>query len=340
MKRLLVATIIVCLAATTPLVAHAQTAPETGRITGEIVLGTEGATLSNDFAVDFIVLAGSEVGGTLPATIEGNTFSLDVPVGDGRRYLARVMYQGVPYLGAPVEVTADAPEVLAEIPPVYETTTETPDLTITEAVMTAVALDRDTGEIGLVREDLVQNASDRVYIGGENGVTLRLPTPERTSDALGENVDGEFALQDGILTTTTPIRALSATSIVTRYLVTYDLSEDEYVLRVTTPVAAGRIVVRIPADYARNAEVLSAGAEGEGELFEVDGGEDVPLRTFVLEDAAPGDSLVVRFDGLAIQRNHNPIAETPGSIIAGAVALVLIGGAGAFAVRRGAGRAA
>ncbi len=334
MKRLLLAAILVGLAAATTLVAQAQTTLPVGRITGEIVLGTQGATLSDDLAVDFIVLAGSEVGGTLPATIEGATFSLEVPLDDGRRYLARVVYQGVAYLGTPVEVTAAAPEAVAEIPPVYETTTETPDLAISETVLTAVALDRDTGEIGLIREDLVENPADRVYVGGESGVTLRIPTPERTTDALGENLDGEFTLEDGILTTTTPIRALGSTAIVTRYLVTYDVSDDEYVLRVTTPVPAARIVVRIPEDYTRDAAVISAGGEGEGELFEVEGGDGVPLRTFVLEDAGPGDSLVVRFEGLAIQRNYNPIAETPGSMIAGAVALLVIGAAGVFAVRR------
>ena len=335
MKRLLLAAILVGLAATPTLVAQAQTAPDMGRITGEVVLGTAGATLGDDLAVDFIVLAGSEVGGTLPATLDGATFSLDIPVGDGRRYLARIVYQGVSYLGAPVEVTAATREAVAAVPPVFETTAETPNLTISETVLTAVALDRDTGEIGLIREDLVQNPTDRVFTGGENAVTLRLPTPERTTDAMGENPDGRFALEDGILTTTTPIRALGSTSIVTRYLVTYDVSGDEYVLRVTTPVAADRIVVRIPADYMRDAEVLSAGAEGAGEVFEIEGREGVPLRTFVLENAGPGDSLVVRFEGLAIQRNHNPIAETPGSMIAGAVALLVIGAAGVFAVRRG-----
>jgi hypothetical protein len=328
------------LAAPAAAPAHAQTSGDPqGRITGDLVLETDGATLGDDLIVDFIVLVGSEISGTVPATVEGTRFSIEVPLDATRRYIARAVYQGVSYLGAPVAVTEAEPEVVVDLPPLYETTTETPDLSIGETVVTAVALDRTTGEIGLIREDLVLNPSDRVYVGA-SGVTLRIPTPERTTDALGENVDGEFVLQDGILTTSTPIRARGGTSIVTRYLVTYDVTDDEYVLRVTTPLSAGRLVVRVPESYVRSAEVVGAGAEGDGELFEVADGEDVPLRTFVLEGAGPGDSLVVRLEGLALVRNHNPIAESPGSLIAGAIALLVIGGTAAFVVIRGRGRAA
>lgn len=314
--------------------AAAQDAPQ-GRITGELVAGTEGAMLSDDLTLDFIVLEDTEVGGTVAATVEdGGAFSLDVPVDPDRRYVPRVVYQGVSYFGQPVVVTEEQPEVVAMIPPVYETTSETPDLSIGETVVTVVALDRSTGELGFIREDFVLNPSDMVYVGGEDGVTLRLPTAERTVDALGENTDGSFALEEGILTTTVPIRAEGGTSIVTRYLVTYDVTEDQYELRVTTPVAAERLVVRVPEDYVRNLEVLGEGAEGETDFFEVAEGDPVPLRTVVLEGAGPGDSLVVRLDGLALQRNNNPLAEPPGSIIAGAIALGVIGAAGAFAITR------
>ena len=339
-RRIAVLVALVTLLVAQAASAHAQTsdAPQ-GRIAGEVILGTDGATLGDDLVVDFIVLVGSEIGGTVSAATEGTRFSVEVPIDADRRYIARAVYHGVSYLGAPVAVTEAEPEVIVELPPLYETTTETPALTIEETVVTAVALDRATGEIGLIREDLVLNPSDRVYVGA-SGVTLRLPTPERTTDALGENVDGEFVLEDGILTTTTPIRALGGTSIVSRYLVTYDVADDEYVLRVTTPLPAGRLVVRVPASYVQSAEVVGAGTEGDRELFEVADNDDVPLRTFILENAGPGDSLVVRLEGLALVRNHNPIAESPGSLIAGAIALVVIGGAAAFAVTRGRERAA
>ncbi|MGE3960800.1 MAG: hypothetical protein AB7F65_03870 [Dehalococcoidia bacterium] len=317
-----------------PPVASAQT-ETVGRITGELTLATAGAELdATALAVDLIVLEAADVTGTVDATVDGTSFAVEVPLDAERRYVPRVRYQGVQYFGQPVSVTHDAPEVVAELPPLYEATAEAPDLVVTETVVTAVALDRGTGQLGLIRDDFVTNPSDRVYVGGENGVTLRLPTPEGTLDASGENADGEFDLADGVLQAAVPLRALGGTSIVTRYVVAYDLAEDEYVLRVTTPLPADRLVVRVPEAYVHDLELLGDGREGERDVIEVSDGEPVPLRTFVLEDAAPGDSLIVRLDGLALRRNSNPLAETPGNLIAGAIALAVVGAAGAFAVVR------
>ena len=306
-----------------------------GRISGEVTLGTQGATLSDDLTVDFIILVGSEVGGTVDATVDGASFFIEVPLDDTRRYVPRAVYEGVPYFGAPVMVTAGAPEATAELPIIYATTSEAPDLTIGDTVVTAIGLDRGTGQIGFVREDLVMNPADRVYVGDTNGVTLRLPTPDSTLDAAGENADGTFRLEDGVLTSTVPLRAEEATSIVTRYLVTYDIAADEYVLRVTTPLAADRLVVRVPEMYVRDLKVVGEGSIGEPDVLEVGDADPVPLRTVYLENAQPGDSLIVRLDGLALQTNNNPLAEPPGNLIAGLVAIAVVGAAAAFAIARG-----
>ncbi|MCB9490990.1 MAG: hypothetical protein H6674_02855 [Dehalococcoidia bacterium] len=306
-----------------------------GRISGEVNLGTEGATLDGDLTVDFIVLVGSEVGGTVDATVNGASFFVEVPLDDTRRYVPRVVYQGVPYFGAPVAVTADAPEATAELPTIYATTSEAPALTIGDTVVTVIALDRGTGQLGFVREDLVMNPADRVFVGDANGVTLRLPAPDSTLDAAGENADGTFRLADGVLTSTVPLRAEEATSIVTRYLVTYDIAKDEYLLRVTTPLAADRLVVRVPETYVRNLEVVGDGVIGEPDVLQLGDSDPIPLRTAYLENAKPGDSLIVRLDGLALQTNRNPLAETPGNIIAGLVALAVVGAAAAYAIARG-----
>ncbi len=328
----LVMTVALALGST---VARAQT-ETVGHITGEVTLGTAGTTVGDgDLVVDLIILVGSDVGGTMDAMVDGASFSAEVPLDDTLRYIPRATYQGVPYFGAPVVVTAEAPEATAELPTIYATTSEAPNLGIGETVVTAIALDREAGQLGIVREDAVRNSSDRVYVGGENRVTLRLPTPDATLDAAGENADGTFNLEDGVLTTTVPIRALEETRIVTRYLVTYDIAEDEYVLRVTTPFPADRLVVRVPEAYVRDLDVIGEGVEGERETLELADADPIPLRTVYLENAKPGGSLVVRLDGLALQRNSNPLAETPGNVIAGLVAVTVVGAAGAFAIARG-----
>ena len=67
-RRIAVLVALVTLLVAQAASAHAQTsdAPQ-GRIAGEVILGTDGATLGDDLVVDFIVLVGSEIGAALTA---------------------------------------------------------------------------------------------------------------------------------------------------------------------------------------------------------------------------------------------------------------------------------
>lgn len=293
-------------------------------------MGTAEAVLAAGASVELIELQPSGVTSRRAPVGTDGTYEFVVAVDPEVRYVPRIEYQGVQYFGAAIVLTAEASTVEVEAIAVYESTDVPPVLTIQETVITAIALDRARGQIGFIREDLVANPSDRAYIGGDDGITLRLPAPEGTLEAAGENADGTFALNQGVLTTTTPIRASSATSIITRFLVEYDVVEDEYALRVTVPVEAERIVVRVPEDYARRLRPDGNARLGETETLTAASGEAVLLHTAVLEGARPGDSLVVTLDGLAIEVNHNPLAEAPGSIIAVGIALVALA-AGAVA---------
>lgn len=307
----------------------------TGEITGTATMGTASETLATGVTVELIEL--SEAGVTSQRTELGEdgryTFTADVE--PTTRYIPRVEYEGVQYLGAPVILDADASTVEVEPIVVYATTDAAPELTIQETVMTAIALDRTLGQIGFVREDVIANPSDRAFVGGNDRTTLRIPAPEATLDAAGENADGQFALVDGILTTTTPIHALGSTSIITRFLVEYDVTEDRYVLRVTVPVAADRITLRVPRGYVRDLRPQGAAVIGADEELETATGP-VSLMTVVLTNARPGDSLVVELDGLAIRVNHNPLAEAPGAPIAaaGALAILTASVVGAVILRR------
>ncbi len=79
--------------------------------------------------------------------------------------------------------------------------------------MLAVALERSTSTIPLVREDLIDRHELTVYVGGEDGVTLRIPVPDGTIDAGALEVDDpalvDFAVDvvthDG-RTTTLPLQ--------------------------------------------------------------------------------------------------------------------------------------
>ncbi|MQC17222.1 MAG: hypothetical protein DWG82_03170, partial [Chloroflexi bacterium] len=180
--------------------ASAQQATE-GTISGVLTMGTAGAVLAPDASVELIELQAAGVTSRRSSTDDSGRYTFTVPVDPDIRYIPRIEYQGVQYFGPAVVLTADAPD--AEVGPitVYESTDERPHLAITETVMTAIALDRAEGQIGFIREDLVVNPVDRAYVGGEDRVTIRLPVPEGTLEAAGENQDGKFALQEGVLTT-------------------------------------------------------------------------------------------------------------------------------------------
>ena len=333
-RALLVASLVGALAFLATAGVGAQN-PSQGVITGEVAMGTAGAELDAGLVVQFIVLGESGVTGTLDVPAPGGQFSVEVPLDPSVQYVQRAIYEGVQYFGESVRLTPEAPRATVAPLVVYAATEETPELSLAQTIVTVVALDLGRGELGLVREDLVVNPSDRVYVGRASNVTLRLPAPDGTVEAAGENPDGRFTLQDGIVTTTVPIRAMGETGIVTRYLVEYEPAGDRYVLRVTVPIPTDRIVVRVPESFARSLEPQSPATAGEGELLAIGDAEPVPLRTVVLEGAGPGESLIVVLDGLSPRLNENPLTEAPGSIIAGAVALVVIAAATTVFLRLG-----
>ena len=57
--------------------------------------------------------------------------------------------------------------------------------------------------IGLLREYMVANPSDRVFVGDAgSGVTLRIPAPTGTLEATGDSAEGPFDFVLGVVTTT------------------------------------------------------------------------------------------------------------------------------------------
>jgi len=304
-----------------------------GTISGTVILATAGATLGDELRVELVVLAEGSVVGTTPATVTGDRFEVEVPADLGFTFVPLARYQGVQYFADAVILSAEEPNAEREFT-VYEATSDQPPLEIVDTIVTVVAIDRGTGELGVIREDIVRNATDRVYTGDGRGITLRLPAPAGTTEAAGENADGTFTLEEGVLVTTTPIRALSETSIITRYLINYDIASDEYELRITAPMDTGRILLRVPQDYTRALRLPSDAVAGPPDVVTTGAGTEVTLRTVILEDAAPGDSLVVLLDGFAPQLNENALTSHPGALIALFATLLVVGAGTGFALSR------
>jgi len=305
--------------------AHAQSEPD-GRVSGTVTLATAGAELDAGTEVELIVLDGGNITGTATGAVVGGRYEIAIEADPRLTYVPRLEYGGVQYFANPVILSPEAPTATGDFT-VYASTSEQPDLQINLTAVTVVALDRGAGQIGLLREDLVQNPIDRAFVGDSRGITLRIPAPEGTLDADGENVDGLFALEGGVLTTTTPLRAAAETSVVTRYLIEYDPAEDAYTLRITAPLPTSQILLRVPEEYVRDLRLPDGASEGEPDEITLAGGEVVPLRTVVRDNVDVGDSLVVRLDGFAPTVNENVLTATPSAIAAVVVALAVIGAA-------------
>lgn len=304
--------------------ALAQSEPE-GRVTGTVTLATAGADLDEGAEVELIILEGGNIAGTTSAAVVDGQYEVAVDADPRFTYVPRLEYGGVQYFANPVILSPEAPTATGDFT-IYATTSEAPDLRINLTAVTVIALDRGAGQIGLLREDLVQNPIDRAFVGDGRGITLRLPAPEGVVDADGENIDGRFALEEGVLTTTTPLRASSETSVITRYLIQYDPAEDAYTLRITAPLPTTRILLRIPDDYVRDLGLPDGASEGAQDEITLSDGAVVALRTVVMDNVDVGDSLIVRLDGFAPAINENVLTGAPSAIAAIVVALLLIGG--------------
>jgi hypothetical protein len=257
------------------------------------------------------------------ANVEGGRFTFAPAADPNVTYVLRVTYQGVSYLADPpillsAELTSEERTVT-----VYETTSTAPPLRIESSVISVQGLDRELGELSLQREDQVTNPTDRVYVGGTDGVTLRIPAPDGVT-GLGatEDIDAEVRL-DGLVATTTQALRPGVNLVVTRYVVGYDQAGDEYRLRLTTPLPAGEMEIWVPERFIDDVAPGPEGVRGADQTLQ---GE----RWHVIRRSEPaqgGDSLVASIRGLTNANAANPLLGFPGAAIGvGVAALAVLGG--------------
>ncbi len=331
MTRLVRLLVACALAALALGVAAASAQQPQGRITGVVLLGGS-EPLTEPLTVQLIVLGQSGVQAAQETVTEAGRFAFDVEPDADLSYVARTVYDGVQYLAPPVLLAPELPTAEVELV-VYATTTEPPALTVDRTTVTVLRLDRANAQIVFLREDDVHNPGDRVFIGGEDGVTLRIPLPDGTvvAEAGGE---GDSRVEGGTLAVATGLRP-GVTTVVSRYVVGYDQARDAYALRVTAPLPTEHMEVSVPTRFADAIRPL-AGSIDAGTRDEA--GE---LSTVVAHDGAagPGESVSVLLDGLAGRNAPNPLTGTGGAAIAVVLALAVIAGGAAalhLAGRRGA----
>ena len=251
--RLLVACALAALALG---VAAASAQQPGGRITGVVLLGGSGP-LAEPLTVQLIVLGEGGVQSAQEATTEGGRFAFDVEADADLSYVVRGLYDGVQYLTPPVLLSPELPTAEVELV-VYATTTEPPALSVDRTTVTVLRLDRANAQIVFLREDEVRNPGDRVFVGDEDGVTLRIPLPDGTlvAEAGGE---GDSRVEGGTLAVGTVLRP-GVTTVVSRYVVGYDRARDAYALRVTAPLPTDQMEVSVPTRFADEIRPLAGSA--------------------------------------------------------------------------------
>jgi hypothetical protein len=234
-----------------------------------------------------------------------------------------VEYEGIAYFSNQLLISPELPTVTADFE-VYATSPTAPALAIDSTTVTLLAIDRERSELTLVREDLVRHDDPVIFVGAEDGVTLRLPLPDDTEDAGGlDAASDEYTLDGGTLAVASPLRP-GVTSIVTRYTVRYDAEGDEYRLRITAPVPTQHIEIRVPQRFLR--EVRPQGDDatrGEDADFE---GEPLTViqRT---SPATSGQGLVADLVGLSgVERASHPLTSGVGAAVGTALVLIVVGG--------------
>ncbi len=325
--RFIAAAVVVLLAGVAmfaPRAVEAQAA--TVRVSGSITSGTEGMTVSDQVKVRLIILEGAKVLDAVSATVSGGRYTATAPLVAGRVLVPHASFEGVDYFGEAIPLTDTMREATRDFR-VYGTTHEAPALAIASSTITVVAINRDEAKMGLLREDLVANPSDRVYLGDASGVTLRIPAPTGTLEATGDNPEGEFKFERGVITTSTPIRPGKLTSIVTRYVVGYDRNADQYGLRLTAPLTAERLSVRVPQGYARSIKPEAGAKQAPDERLAGQGEAEVLQVVQSTGTVRPGGGIVVNLVGLSqATPQSNPLTERRGAALASLLALAIVGG--------------
>ncbi len=300
--------------------AQAQ-AQAQGVISGAVRNGTAGAPPALDVRVELIAIgARAELTSQQQQPVDGR-FRFVVAADATVSYVLRTVYQGVPYLSEPpLLLSPEAPEATRDMV-VYERATEPPPLRISSTVVSVRGLDQAAGTLELQREDEVENASDRAWAGGADGITLRTPAPpgaRRASDLSGL---ATVTLADGAVTTTQPLLP-GRQLVVTRLAVAYDRAAAQYRLRVTAPLPTARIEAWVPARFL---EDVTAEGDARAAATRTLEGE----RWRVVERAGPtgpGEALVVTLAGLGGARATNPLTQPTGAALGAAIAIAVVGG--------------
>jgi hypothetical protein len=161
---------------------------ETGRVFGEVINGTDGGNDVEGLDVVLTRFEQMDAVETWETTVDedGSYEFDDLPILENEAYLAQVVYEGIEFTSGMVLLTqeAEAERVIT----VYEQTNDSSVLGIVSRGIVIANADDERGIVEILEIIALENESDQVYVGDEDGQVLRLAMPENA---------GEIAPQPG-----------------------------------------------------------------------------------------------------------------------------------------------
>ncbi len=155
---------------------------ETGRIHGQVVNGTEGGGDVEGLEVLLTRFQQMDPVETWESTVDEDGYYEfdDLPVLDDEAYLVEVVYEGIEFSSGMVLLFQD-PDSERNIT-VYEQTDDRSVLSIVSRGVVIANADDERGVVEILEIIALENESDRVFVGDENGEVLRLAMPENAGE--------------------------------------------------------------------------------------------------------------------------------------------------------------
>lgn len=288
------------------------TAAETGTISGVVRNGTAGGGSVDGLTVTLRRFRGMELAQEYTATVgaDGRFTFTDLPIADGEAYPVVVTYQGVEYSSQMIQLTQN-PSVETEVA-VYETTTDPGVVSIDSRSLVVAGAAPELKTVDIMDIVIVNNQSDRTYLGGPDGVVLRLPLPEgalEISPQPGFDYGQPRLEADGTLVTTGPLPP-GTHNVVLSYSVPYSGTRATLTVGTAMPTGTLRVLVREGTYELSSRSLLDSGT------VEVSG---VSYRVFSIDGPVVGDRAVVQVSKLP--RAGGGLLDLPlGPLIAAIVA--------------------
>jgi hypothetical protein len=316
MRRILIAAFV--LLAFVPGVVAAQDtdAEETGTISGVVTNGTEDGGDVTGIEVVLQRFVGMDPVEEYTTTIaEAGSYEFtDLPIQENEAYLATVVYDGVAFRSGMILLTQE-PDTERDIT-VYERTDDRSVLRIISRGVVIAGADSESGLVEVLEIIALENTSDRVFVGDENGEVLRLAMPEDATDIspqAGFNF-GQLFVDGNVLVSTGSVNPGSHNPMIS-YQIPY--SGTSGTLRVGTAMETGTLRVLVEeGTYDISSSVLSPAGQTQVGSADYD--------VLAIDNPVVGDIVTVRISGLPRENWNLPVdMSTFLASIAAGVGLVI-----------------